>query len=100
MSVGGKKILTLLVVLGSDSGAGDREEKGRIWVDQRGMVVRQEMALPFGAKLRFERCDEAQSAEIYERLENAWQDDPPPVDENQATTSPGTETLETTGAEQ
>ena len=76
ISVGGKKMETHLVLLGSDPGAGDRDATGRMWVAKDGTVVRQEMRLPFGGKLQFERRDDATSTEIFERVERAWQGKP------------------------
>lgn len=70
--VGGKKVSTLLVILGSDPGAGDREEKGRMWVDNDGVVMRQEMMF-FGTKLRFDRCDAATSIKIFESIQHQWE---------------------------
>ena len=69
--IGGEKIPTLLVILRADPGSGDRQEKGRMWVDKNGTVLRQEMSL-FGAKLRFDRVGEAQSSDIFKRLRSEW----------------------------
>ncbi|MCG8584496.1 MAG: hypothetical protein MI757_07285 [Pirellulales bacterium] len=94
--IGKKKVSTLLVVLGSDSGAGDREEKGRMWVDKDGVVLRQEMTF-FGAKLRFQRCDAATSLKIFESIQHEWES-PSPLDPPDDKT-PKTETRQATATD-
>jgi hypothetical protein len=69
----GKRVPVRLVVYRGDpgSGRGSNEVRGRMWVNEAGLVLRQEVTV-FRSPIQFERVPDEQATELRRRLPENW----------------------------